>query len=117
MRMRRIVAVDEARGSLQVDGGRPGAEIRLMRPDPAGSLARVRELARAQLDRLRGRPPVAGVYLASRHRGHGLFGPRVDEIAILREELGRLPLIGLVTDAEIFDGTVHEAAGVLVLIG
>ena len=28
-----------------------------------------------------------------------------------------MPLIGLVTDAEIFDGVVHEAAGVLVLIG
>jgi small ligand-binding sensory domain FIST len=117
MRMRRIVGVDEARGSLRLEGGRPGAEVRLMRPDPAGSLARVRELARAQVARLRGRPPVAGIYLASRHRGRGLFGPRVDEVAILREELGRLPLVGLVTDAEIFDGAVHEAAGVLVLIG
>ena len=41
----------------------------------------------------------------------------MDEVAILREELGGLPLIGLVTDAEIFDGVVHEAAGMLVLIG
>ena len=41
----------------------------------------------------------------------------MDEIAILREELGPMPLIGLVTDAEIYDGMVHEAAGVLVLIG
>ena len=48
-----------------------------------------------QLAKLRGATPVAGIYLASRHRGHGLFGPRVDEIAILREELGSLPLIGL----------------------
>ena len=52
MRMRRIVAVDEARGSLLLDGGRPGAELRLMRPDPAGSLGRVRELARVQLGRV-----------------------------------------------------------------
>ena len=116
MRMRRIVAVDEARGSLLLDGGRPGAELRLMRPDPAGSLGRVRELARVQLGRCRGATPVAGIYLASRHRGHGLFGPKVDEIAILREELGPMPLIGLVTDAEIYDGMMHEAAGVLVLI-
>ena len=117
MRMRRVAAIDEARGSLLLDGGRPGAELRLMRPDPAGSLGRVRELARAQLARGRGAAPVAGVYFASRHRGHGLFGPQVDEVAILREELGQLPLIGLVTDAEIFDGMVHEAAGILVLIG
>jgi hypothetical protein len=117
LRMRRIVAVDEPRGSLLLDGGRPGPNIRLMRPDPAGSLARVRELARAQLAALRGVAPVAGIYLASRHRGHGLFGPRVDEIAILREELGSMPLIGLVTDAEVYAGMVHEAAGVLVLIG
>jgi hypothetical protein len=41
----------------------------------------------------------------------------VDEVAILRGELGPVPLVGLVTDAEIFDGAVHEASGVLVLIG
>ena len=117
LRMRRIVAVDQQRGSLRVDGGRPGTEIRLMRPDPAGSLARVRDLGRAQMARLGAVPPVAGIYLASRHRGRGLFGPQVDEIAVLREELGPLPLIGLVTDAEIFDGIVHESAGVLLLIG
>lgn len=117
LRMRRIVEVDEERRSLRLDGGRPGAVVRLMRPDPAGSLARVRELARSLLGRLAGRRPIAAIYLASRHRGQGLFGPRMDEVAILREELGRLPLIGLVTDAEIFDGMVHEAAGMLVLIG
>lgn len=117
MRMRRVVHVDHARGSLRVEGGRPAADVQLMRPDPGGSLARIRDLARAQLAKLRGGPPAAGIYLASRHRGQGLFGPRADEIAILREELGPIPLIGLVTDAEIFDGIVHEAAGVLVLIG
>lgn len=116
-RMRKIVSVDEERASLLLDGGRPGAELRLMRPDPAGSLTRVRDLARAQLSRCRGQAPVAGVYLASRHRGHDLFGPRVDEIAVLREELGTIPLVGLITDAEIFDGLVHEASGILVLIG
>ncbi len=117
LRMRQIVAVDRQRGSLRIDGGRPDTEVRLMRPDPAGSLARVRDLGRDQRARLGGRAPVAGIYLASRHRGHGLFGPQVDEIAILREELGAVPLIGLVTDAEIFDGIVHELAGVLVLLG
>jgi hypothetical protein len=88
-----------------------------MRPDPTASLARLGDLARAMRDRLRDRPATAGVYLASRHRGAGLFGPGVDEIAVLRQELGQIPLIGLVTDAEIFEGAVHEGAGVLVLIG
>jgi len=117
MRMRRIVEVDDARGSLRVEGGRLGAELRLMRPDPAGSLARLRDLAGTLLAKLGGPRPVAGVYFASRHRGRGLFGPGVDEVAILREELGGIPLVGLVTDAEIFDDAVHEASGVLVLIG
>ena len=75
LRMRRIVAVDQQRGSLRVDGGRLGTEVRLMRPDPAGSLARVRDLGRAQMARLGDLAPVAGIYLASRHRGRGLFGP------------------------------------------
>jgi hypothetical protein len=46
-----------------------------------------------------------------------MFGPGVDELAVLRRELGALPLIGLVTDAEIFAGVIHEAAGILVLLG
>jgi len=77
----------------------------------------VRDLARDLRARLGHRLPTAGLYLASRYRGHGLFGPAVDEITVLREELGQLPLIGLITDAEIFEGVIHEASGVLVLIG
>jgi hypothetical protein len=87
-----------------------------MRPDPAASLARVGELARSLRAGLKGEA-TAGLYLASCHRGRALFGPGVDELAVLREELGGLPLVGLVTDAEVFGGAVHEAAGVLVLIG
>lgn len=117
LRMRWIAGIDADRGALRLEGGRPGAEVRLMRPDPAGSRARVRELGRSLAGRLSGRPAKAGLYLASRHRGRRLFGPAANEIAWLREELGSVPLIGLVTDAEIFDGVVHEAAGVLVLFG
>ncbi|MEK0082194.1 FIST N-terminal domain-containing protein [Geminicoccaceae bacterium SYSU G07066] len=116
-RMRRITDLDRSSGALQIEGGRPGGIVRLMRPDPAASLARVSELARRLRDGLGGRQATAGLYLASRHRGRELFGPGVDELALLRQELGGLPLIGLVTDAEIFDGAIHEAAGVLVLIG
>jgi hypothetical protein len=117
LRMRRITALDRMRGTLTVSGGRPAPQVHLMRPDPAGSLARVGDLARRLLAGLDGRPPVAGLYLASRHRGGRLFGPGVDELAVLRRELGALPLIGLVTDAEIFAGVIHEAAGILVLLG
>ena len=118
MRMRRIAAVDRARGAA-ARRGRP-ARCRGA-PDAAGSGRVAGPGARARPGAARaavaGRPPIAGIYLASRHRGHGLFGPAVDEIAILREELGQLPLIGLVTDAEIFDGVDARGVGVLVLIG
>jgi small ligand-binding sensory domain FIST len=117
LRMRRIAALDRRRGTLQLESGRPGRDIRLMRPDPAASLARVGALARDLRAGLAGGPATAGLYLASRHRGRGLFGPGVDELALLRRELGGLPLIGLATDAELFGGAIHEAAGVLVLIG
>ena len=79
------------RPRLAAGGGRPA------RRRAAADAAGPRRLAGA---RARSRPgpcspgwaarvPMAGIYLASRHRGHGLFGPGVDEIAILREELGR----------------------------
>lgn len=116
LRMRRITALDRPSGALQVEGARTGAAVRLMRPDPAASLARVGELAKALRAGLGGQP-AAGLYLASRHRGRGLFGPSVDELGVLRQDLGGLPLIGLVTDAEIYGGAIHEAAGILVLIG
>ncbi|MFO1073713.1 MAG: FIST N-terminal domain-containing protein [Geminicoccaceae bacterium] len=116
-RVRRISAVDEDSGSLRVDGGRLDGPVRLMRPDPAGSLARIGALARDLRSRLEGREVACGLYLTSRFRSPGLFGPGVSELAVLRAELGGVPLIGLVTDAEIFAGCLHEGAGILVLLG
>lgn len=115
-RTRPVVAIDPARGSLRLFGDRVGTSLRVMRPDPAASLDRVQDLARSTRARL-GTEPCCGIYLASRHRGPSLFGPRTDEVALLRAELGQLPLIGLSTDAEIFDGAVHEASAILVLLG
>lgn len=118
LRVRRVVAADAARGALRVEGRRVGAQVRLMRPDPAASLARLAGTARGLRAALNGRGVAAGLYLASRHRGPQLFGPRVDELGVVRAELGGgVPLVGLVTDAELFGGAVHEGAGVLVLLG
>lgn len=117
LRVRRVTAVDPERGALRVGGGRLDSHVRLMRPDPAGSLARLGELARDLRARLGGKEPSCGLYLSSRFRGRELFGPGVSELAVLREELGAIPLIGLVTDAEIFAGALHECAGILVLMG
>lgn len=116
-RLRRVTVADRGRGALRVEGGRAEGPVRLMRPDPAASLERVGAMGRAMRARLAGRVLSAGCYLVSRHRGPALFGRGVDELALLRAELGAIPLIGLVTDAEIFGGAIHEAAGVLLLLG
>jgi small ligand-binding sensory domain FIST len=116
-RVRRVTVADAGRGALRVEGGRLDGSVRLMRPDPAGSLDRLTALASGLRGRLAGARATAGLYLASRFRGRELFGPGVDELALLREALGGTPLIGLVTDAEVFAGAVHEGAGVLVLLG
>ena len=39
----------------------------------------------------------------------------VDELVILRDELGHPPLIGAETETEIFDGELHRAAGILIV--
>lgn len=116
-RVRRVTVADPVLGALRVEGGRLEGEVRLMRPDPPAALERLRELARTLRRRLGPDGLSAGLYLASRFRGRELFGPGVNELALLREELGGVPLIGLVTDAEIFGGGLHEGAGILVLIG
>jgi small ligand-binding sensory domain FIST len=115
--VRRVTVADPVRGALRVAGPRLEGKVRLMRPDPAASLRQLSELARDLRARLGGREVTAGIYLASRHRGPRLFGPGVDELAVLRSELGGTPLVGLVTDAEIYRGALHETAGVLMLIG
>jgi small ligand-binding sensory domain FIST len=116
-RVRRVTVADAGRGALRVEGGRLDGPVRLMRPDPAASLDRLTALARRLRGQLAGASATAGLYLASRFRGRELFGPGVDELAVLREALGGTPLIGLVTDAEVFEGALHECAGVLVLLG
>lgn len=53
------------------------------------------------------------IYMSSKGRGSELFGSDDAELKLLRHALGPVPLIGLVTEAQLMDARVHQLAGVL----
>ncbi|MBM3601348.1 MAG: histidine kinase [Alphaproteobacteria bacterium] len=114
--VRNLVGIDPARGWLAI-----AAEVsegdRLMFCRRARDTA-VEDLKRmlAQLKRRTGdAAPKGAVYISCLARGPNTFGPDSAELAILREALGDLPLVGFYANGEISHGRLYGYTGVLTL--
>ncbi|MFN7834696.1 MAG: FIST N-terminal domain-containing protein [Burkholderiaceae bacterium] len=59
--------------------------------------------------------PRGALYIACRNRGAKLFGQQGQELQIIREQLGDLPLIGFFANGEIYQSRLYRNSGVLVL--
>ena len=59
--------------------------------------------------------PKAGVYFSCVARGPHLFGPESQELKLLREELGDLPLVGFYANGEISNNRLYGYTGVVAL--
>ncbi len=113
--VRNLIAIDPRRGLLAVgEEVASGERILFCRRD---RLAAEEDLTR-MLKRLKARtsaPPKAGLYFSCVARGPNLFGPDSGELAILRRELGRFPLIGMFCNGEISNNRLYGYTGVLAL--
>ena len=59
--------------------------------------------------------PKAAVYFSCLARGPHLFGPESEELRLLRDELGDLPLVGFYANGEISNNRLYGYTGVLAL--
>ena len=113
-----IESFDIISGEVVLRCERPADWLRVTHRNAASALDEVGEVASDLLGTMaRIAPARAAIYYASTERGTALFGPAVNEAALLQSALGPIPLIGLRTSEEVFDGELTCGASVLCLIG
>ena len=113
--VRNLIGIDPARGWLAVAGeitvGEPMLFVRRDRDAAERDLVRMLAGLRRRLSG----PPRAGLYFSCIARGRNLFGPNSAELAIIRRELGDVPLAGLFCNGEISRDRLYSYTGVLAL--
>ncbi len=114
--VRNLVGVDPKRGWVAIgDTAEAGQAIRFVRRDRAAAEADLARMAAAARRRA-GTAPAAALYFRCVARGPNLFGPGARELAILRREIGDVPLVGVFCNGEIADARLYGYTGVLALL-
>ncbi|MEO3427951.1 FIST C-terminal domain-containing protein [Pelagibius sp. CAU 1746] len=114
--VRNIIGLDLERGWLQI-----GAEVRP--GDRLGFCRRDHQTARADLKRMledlrerAGGAPRGALYFSCVARGRHLFGPHSEELRLIRETFGDMPLTGFFANGEISNNRLYGYTGVLTLL-
>jgi small ligand-binding sensory domain FIST len=113
--VRNLIGIDPVHGWLAI-GERiaSGSPLMFVRRDPMTARA---DLA-AMLEKLRARlagPPRGGVYFSCVARGPHMFGEAGAEMAVIRDALGEVPVVGFYGNGEISNGRLYGYTGVLAL--
>lgn len=113
--VRNLVSLDPARQWLAVgDLVEPGQQVMFCRRDHAAA----RQDLQRMLTELKGRvasPPRAAIYHTCIARGENLFGNESEELKMVRETWGDLPLVGFYANGEISNNRLYGYTGVLSL--
>ncbi len=113
--MRNLTGIDPAKGWISVaERVEPGRHILFCRRDHDAALTDLRRMVREVKQRA-GPAPKAGLYFSCIARGPSLFGPDSEELRLIRDELGEIPLAGFFGNGEIFHDRLYGYTGVLAL--
>ena len=113
--VRDLVSVDSDKGWFSANHvGAPGQRLMFCRRDEAAARADLQRMV-AQVKQRAGPAPKAGVYYSCVARGRHLFGPRSQELTLIRDELGDIPLVGFFGNGEICNDRLYGYTGVLAL--
>src|SRR3546814_693255 len=114
--VRNLVGLDLERGWLQI-GAQVAAGDRLL------FCRRDHQTARADLKRMledlrarAGGAPRGALYFSCVARGRHLFGPQSEELRLIRETFGDMPLTGFFANGEICNNRLYGYTGVLTLL-
>lgn len=114
--VRNLTGIDAAAGSISIgDLAEPGRELVFVSRDDGAAARDLARMARDAMRRCR-RPPRAALYYSCVARGAQLFGPGSPEVALLRREIGDIPLAGMFCDGEISNARLYGYTGVLALL-
>jgi len=111
--VRNLLGIDPDNGALAVgDHLREGAQLQFARRDAGTAREDLRRMLGNVGARVKGQPKGA-LYFSCLGRGQSLFGPDSAELAMVREELGDLPLAGFYANGEISHNRLYGYTGVL----
>ncbi|MGD9742648.1 MAG: FIST C-terminal domain-containing protein, partial [Dongiaceae bacterium] len=113
--VRNLIGIDRQKGWLAIgDQVERGRRLLFVRRDRDAAERDLRQM----LEKLRGRAGTAikgGVYFACVARGANLFGADSQEMAILADALGPVPLVSFLANGEICHNRLYGYTGVLAL--
>ncbi|MEE8504980.1 MAG: FIST C-terminal domain-containing protein, partial [Kiloniellales bacterium] len=92
----------------------PGRGVMFCRRDHDTALDDLKRMVR-DVKKRAGPAPKAGLYFSCVARGHNLFGVNSEELVLIRDELGDLPLAGFFANGEISNNRLYGYTGVLAL--
>lgn len=113
--VRNLMGIDPARKLVAVaDALRPGGQVLFCRRDrgtASDDLVRMLDSIRAGLYR----PPRGALYFSCLGRGASLFGDNSEELRMVADGLGDVPLVGFFCNGEISHNRLYGYSGVLTL--
>lgn len=116
--VRNLLGIDPRQGWLAMgDHVEVGRSVVFVRRDPQAARTDMARMLADVVRRLDGRPPVAAFYNSCLARGRHLFGTDEAELALIRDALGPVPLVGFFGLGEFCGERLHTYAGVLTVIG
>jgi small ligand-binding sensory domain FIST len=111
--VRNLTALDLAKGSISVgELVEPGQRVMFCRRDHEAAQDDLRRMLR-DVKKRAGGSAKAAVYFSCIARGQNLFGENSEELKLIRDELGELPLAGFFANGEISNNRLYGYTGVL----
>jgi small ligand-binding sensory domain FIST len=113
--VRNLTGLDPQNGWIAVaDLVEPGQRLMFCRRDHDSALQDLKRMLR-ELKGRAGPAPKAGIYVSCVARGQNLFGPNSEELALIEQEIGEIPLAGFFANGEISNNRLYGYTGVLAL--
>jgi small ligand-binding sensory domain FIST len=114
--VRNLVGLDLDRGWLQIGAEvTKGDRLRFCRRDHATARADLKRMLEDLRERAGGAPRGA-LYFSCVARGRHLFGPQSEELQLIRQTFGDMPLTGFFANGEICNNRLYGYTGVLTLL-
>lgn len=113
--VRNLTGIDPQKGWIAVgELVQPGQRMLVCRRDHDSAVEDLERML-ADVAKRSGGAAKAGLYFSCVARGQNLFGPNSEELGLVREAVGDIPLIGFFANGEISNNRLYGYTGVLTL--
>jgi len=113
--VRNLVGIDETNRLVAIaEAVEEGDQVMFCQRDAEAAKDDLRRML-TELARTLDRPPLGGIYYTCLARGPNLFAAEGEELALIEEVLGNIPLVGFFGNGEISHNRLYAYTGVLTL--